>query len=147
MIITILGKSVYDVCKKRDVFIFEACDSEHLGEKIVTTVVCCLFCVKFLVNLSDVTGIKERIFIEFNREYLSPYYSNSYNNFYFHSDSNDTDFSDNDQENEELTANQFRHLFCFPELRLYDFKYSCLCCNCRKFLRMVFEPKLHDVSS
>ena len=103
--------------------------------------------MKFLVNLSDVTGIKERIFIEFNREYLSPYYSNNYNDFYFHSDSNDTDFSDNDQENEELTANQFRHSFCFTELGLYDFKYSRLCCNCRKFFRMVFEPKLHDVSS
>ena len=38
----------YDVCQKRKyVFINEARDNEHLDEKIVTIVVCCLSCVKF----------------------------------------------------------------------------------------------------
>ena len=98
----------YDVFEKRkDVFICEARDSEHLGKTIVTIVVCCLSCVKFLVNLFDVTGMKERIFIECHREHLRSNYSNSYNDFYFHSDSDYTDFSDNDQENEELITNQF----------------------------------------
>ena len=53
----------YDVCEKRkDVFICEARDGEHLGKKIVTIVVCFLSCVKFLVSLFNVTGMKERIF-------------------------------------------------------------------------------------
>ena len=86
----------YDVCKKRKYFfICEARDREHLGRKIVTIVVCCLSCVKFLVNLLGVAGMKERIFIECNREHLRSNYSNSsYNDFYFYSDSDDTDFSD-----------------------------------------------------
>ena len=70
----------------------EGRNSEHLGKKIVTTFVCCLSCVKFLVNLLDVAGIKETIFIVCNREHLRFYYSNSYDDFYFHSDSEDTDF-------------------------------------------------------
>ena len=50
-------------------------------------------------------GMKERIFIEcHHREHLRSNYSNSYNEFYF-SDSDETDFSDNDQENEELITN------------------------------------------
>ena len=49
-------------------------------------------------------GMKERIFIECHREHLRSNYSNSYNEFYF-SDSDETDFSDNDQENEELITN------------------------------------------
>ena len=78
-------RQCYDVCEKRkDVFKCKARDSEHLGKKIVTIVVCCLSCVKFLVNLFGVAGIKERIFIECNREHLRLYYSNSYNEFYFH---------------------------------------------------------------
>ena len=72
-------------------------------------------------------------------------HSNSSNKFYF-SDSDDTYFSDNDQENKEIITNQFRHSFCVTELRLYSFKYSHLCCNCRKTFKMVFEPKLHNVS-
>ena len=48
--------------------------------------------MKFLVNLLDVAGIKETIFIVCNREHLRFYYSNSYDDFYFHSDSEDTDF-------------------------------------------------------
>ena len=124
--------------------ISEARDSEYLGKKIVTIVVCCLSCVKFLVNLFDVTGMKEKIFIECHRKHLRSNSSNSYNEFYF-SDSDDTDFSDNDQENEELITNQFRHSFCFTELRLYNFQYTRLCCNCRKTFKMVFEPKLHNV--
>ena len=101
----------YDACRKRkDVFICQARDSEHLGKNVVTIVACCLSCVKLLVNLLDVAGIKERIFIECNGEYLRFYYSNSYNEFYCHSDSEDTDFSDNDQENEELITNQFRFI-------------------------------------
>ena len=59
---------------------------------------CCLSCVKFFVNLLDVAGIKERIFIECHRKHLHFHYSNRYNEFYF-SDSDDTDFFDNDQEN------------------------------------------------
>ena len=95
----------YDVWEKRkDVLISEARDSEYLGKKIVTIVVCCLSCVKFLVNLFDVTGMKEKIFIECHRKHLHSNSSNSYNEFYF-SDSDDTDFSDNDQENEELQIN------------------------------------------
>ena len=62
--------------------------------------------MKFLVNLFGVTGMKGRIFIECHREHLQSNYSNSYNEFYF-SDSDDTDFSDNDQENEKLITNQF----------------------------------------
>ena len=120
-------------------------DSEHLGKKVVTIVVYCLSCVKFLVNLFGVAGMKERIFIVCYRKHLHSNYSNIYNEFYF-SDSDDTDFSDNDQENEELITNQFRYSFCFRELRLYNFKYTCLCCNCRKTFKMVFEPKLHNVS-
>ena len=61
----------YDVCEKgKDVFICEVGDSEHLGEKTVTIVVCCLSCVKFLVNLFGVAGMKERIFIECNCEHI-----------------------------------------------------------------------------
>ena len=102
--------------------------------------------MKLLVNLLDVAGLKERSFSECNHEHLCSYYSNNYNDFYFHSDSEDTDFSDNDQENEELITNHFQHSFCFTELRLYYFNYTCLCCNCRKTFKMVFEPKLHNVS-
>ena len=102
--------------------------------------------MKFLVNLFGVAGMKERIFIECNCEHLCSYYSNSYNEFYFNSDGEDTDFSDNDQQNEELVTNQFRHSFCFTELRLYYFKYTRLCCNCRKTFKVIFEPKLHNVS-
>ena len=101
--------------------------------------------MKFLVNLFDVAGMKGRIFIECYPEHLRSNYSNSYNEFYF-SDSDDTDFSDNDQENEELITNQFRNSFCFTELRLYSFQYNRLCCNCRKTFKMVFEPNLHNVS-
>ena len=67
--------------------------------------------MKFLVNLFGVAGMKEKIFIESKRKHLHSYYCNSYNEFYFHSDSEDTDFSGNDQENKELIANQFRHSF------------------------------------
>ena len=62
-------------------------DSEHLGKKIVTIFVSCL---------SRVIFSKERIFIECHREHLGSNCSNSYNKFYF-SDSDDIDFSDNDQ--------------------------------------------------
>ena len=101
--------------------------------------------MKFLVNLFGVAGMKERIFIECHREHLRSNYSNSYNEFYF-SDNDDTDFFDNNQENEKLISNQFRHSFCFTELRLYNFKYTRLCCNCRKTFEMVFQAKLHNVS-
>ena len=136
----------YYVCEKwKDVFICEVGDSVHFGKKKFTIIVCCLSYVKFLVNLFDVAGMKERIFIECHREHLRSNYSNSYNEFYF-PDSDDTDFSDNDHENEDLITNQLRHSFCFTELRLYNLKYTRLCCNCRKIFKMVFEPKLHNVS-
>ena len=137
----------YDVGEKiNDVFICEARGSEHLDKTIVTIVVCCLSCVKFLVNLFDVAGMKERTFTDCYREHLRSSYSNSYNDFYFHPDNHDADFSDNDQESEELITNQFWNLYCFTELRLYNFKYTRLCCNCRKTLKVVFDPKLHIAS-
>ena len=95
--------------------------------------------MKFLVNLFGVAGMKERTFIECHNEHLPSNDSNTYNELYF-SDS-DIDFSDNDQESKELITNQFWHSFCFTELRLYNFKYTRLCCNCRKTLKMVFERK------
>ena len=111
----------YDVCEKRkdvfiwekrkDIFICETRDSEHLRKKIVTIVVCCLSCVKFLVNLFDVAGMKERIFIDCHWEYLGFNYSNSCNDFCFHSDSDDTDFSDNDQENKDYKSTSTFILF------------------------------------
>ena len=100
----------YDVCEKRKyVFIYEARDNEHLDKKNCYN--CCLLFIlcEILVNLFGVAGMKE-IFIECNCEHLRSYYSNSYNEFYFH--------SDNDKQNEELITNQFRHSFCFTELRL-----------------------------
>ena len=133
----------YDVCEKI-CFICEARDSEHLGKKIVTIVLFCLSCAKFSVNLFGVPGMKERILIGSHRKNLHSNYSNSCNEFF--SDSYDTDFSDNDQENRELITNQFRHSFCITELGLYNFKYTRLCCNCRETFKMVFEPKLHNVS-
>ena len=112
-----------DVCEKRKgILICEARDSEHLGKKIVTIVACSLSCVKFLVNLFGVAGMKEFLMTVI-ANILRSNYSNSYNKFYF-SDSDGTDFSDNDQENKEIITNQFRHSFCFTELRLYSFKYS-----------------------
>ena len=82
-----------DVCEERKYgFIGEGRNSEHLGKKIVTTFVCCSSCVKLLLNLLDVAGIKETIVIVCNREHLRFYYSNSYDDFYFHSDSEDTGF-------------------------------------------------------
>ena len=57
-----------------------------------------------LVNLFGAAEMKERIFIECHCEHLRSNYSNNYNEFYF-SDSDETDFSDNDQENEELITN------------------------------------------
>ena len=132
--------------KKEKMFLYvKRMSVSILVKKIVAIVVCCLSCVKFLVNLFGVAGMKERIFIECHREHLRSNYSNSYNEFYF-SDNDDTDFSDNDQENEKLISNQFRHSFCFTELRLYNFKYTRLCCNCRKTFEMVFQAKLHNVS-
>ena len=62
--------------------------------------------MKFLVNLFGVAGMKERIFIECHNKHLRSNYSNTYNELYF-SDSDDIDFSDNDQESEELITNQF----------------------------------------
>ena len=56
-------------------------DSEHLGKKVVTIIVYCLCCVKFLVNLFGVAGMKERFFIECHREHLHSNYSNIYNEF------------------------------------------------------------------
>ena len=55
-------------------------------------VVCCLSCMKLLVNFFDVAGMKERIFIECHWEYLRFNYSNSCNDFCFHSDSDDMIF-------------------------------------------------------
>ena len=48
--------------------------------------------------------MKERIFIGCHWKHLRSNSSNSYNEFYF-SDSDDTGFSDNDQENKELQIN------------------------------------------
>ena len=93
--------------KKENMFLYvKHVTLSILVKKIVTIVVYCLSCVKCLVNLFGVAGTKE-IFSECNREHLRSYYSNSYNEFYFHSDSEDTDFSDNDHKNEELITNQF----------------------------------------
>ena len=111
--------------------------------KMVAIVVCCLSCVTFLVNLLDAAGIKEIIFIECHCKHF--HYSKSYNEFYF-SDSDDNGFSENDQKNEEFIISQLQHSFCFTELRLYNFKYTRLSCNCRKTFEMVFQAKLHNVS-
>ena len=50
--------------------------------------------------------MKERIFIECHNKHLRSNYSKTYNELYF-SDSDDIDFSDNNQESEELITNQF----------------------------------------
>ena len=89
----------------------------HLGFKILTTVACCLSCVNSFVQLLD-AGMKEKVFIQCNREQLRSNYSNSYNNFYFYSDSKDSHLSCFDEEIEELVKNQFGQSFCFTELRL-----------------------------
>ena len=97
----------------------------RVGFKILTTVVCCLSCVNSFVQLLD-AGMKEKFFIQCNREELRSNCSDSYNNFYFYSDSEDNHLSGFDEEIEELVKNQFRQSFCFTELRLYHFKYNCL---------------------
>ena len=106
-----------DLCIGIDVFICETGDNVHLGFKILTTVACCLSCVNSFVQLLD-AGMKEKVFIQCNREQLRSNYSNSYNNFYFYSDSKDSHLSCFDEEIEELVKNQFQQSFCFTELRL-----------------------------
>ena len=66
-------------------------------------------------------GINERIFIECNRKQLRGNYSNTYSDFYFETDSEDSDLSDYDYEVNRLFQNQFHQSFCFTELRLYNF--------------------------
>ena len=101
-----------------------------------------LFASNFLCLL-DVGGMKEQIYVQYNREQLSSNYSHSYSDFYFHNDSEDSDLSDYDQEIGELIPNQFRQSFCFSKLRLYNFNYTRLYFHCRSTFKMVFEPKLH----
>ena len=89
-----LGKSVMMFVKKEKIFLYV---KDVTGSILVEKLLQLLFtvsCVKFLVNLFGVAGMKERIFIECNREHLRSNYSNSYNDFNFYSDSDDTDFSD-----------------------------------------------------
>ena len=109
---------------KKKMFFYVKHVIEHFCKKIVTTVVCCLSCVKFLVNLFGVVGMKKRIFIEYNCQHLRSYYSFSYNEWL------QLQFSFRQwrywffsfwSRNEELITNQFQHSFCFTELRLYYF--------------------------